>query len=410
MKKYALFLDTNIYDAANYSFGNPQFDKVKQLTDDGNVLLLINSVIEGEVNSHISKRITDAVRVVNKALKDRVFSALRYDEIYQNRVQAFDIEDIKQHVESDFCTYLENCGVQRITTNNIDVEQVISDYFTGNPPFEEKKPDEFKDALAVKSILKYCAEHIEDTILCVVSKDKGFIKAFENKPVLTFHDLNVFLSMMTTVLDTRVLKLKSFIDAGNADDEIEEGLKAEIEGIQFSSIELPDEFEISEINDIEYKLLYIHSMDPSTAIIEVEVQAIVKAWSNTVDEDQSYFDKEDWQYLWKVEIEKEETHQISFEAEITLDISGFADHPVEEDEPDFSDDVVIVREIGGIPENFILDEDTCIDIEILSETDPFHDDEDGRDVAFDICPDCGSPIGIGNDGGNGFCINCAMKH
>ena len=64
-----------------------------------------------------------------------------------------------------------------------------------------------------------------------------------------------------TVLDTRVLKLKSFIDAGNADDEIEEGLKAEIEGIQFSSIELPDEFEISEINDIEYKLLYIHSMD-----------------------------------------------------------------------------------------------------------------------------------------------------
>lgn len=29
---------------------------------------------------------------------------------------------------------------------------------------------------------------------------------------------------------------------------------------------------------------------------------------------------------------------------------------------------------------------------------------------YSMCPDCGMYFGIGNDGGNGFCIDCAWKH
>ena len=29
---------------------------------------------------------------------------------------------------------------------------------------------------------------------------------------------------------------------------------------------------------------------------------------------------------------------------------------------------------------------------------------------FSICPDCGRPIGIDTDGGNGFCTDCAARH
>ena len=32
------------------------------------------------------------------------------------------------------------------------------------------------------------------------------------------------------------------------------------------------------------------------------------------------------------------------------------------------------------------------------------------DPYFDICPDCGEKIALFNDGGNGFCTNCAHKH
>ena len=32
------------------------------------------------------------------------------------------------------------------------------------------------------------------------------------------------------------------------------------------------------------------------------------------------------------------------------------------------------------------------------------------DPYYDICSDCWKPIGIHNDGGNGFCIDCAPNH
>ena len=37
-------------------------------------------------------------------------------------------------------------------------------------------------------------------------------------------------------------------------------------------------------------------------------------------------------------------------------------------------------------------------------------EDDGYDDIFDICPDCGCGISLRNDGGNGFCIDCAWNH
>lgn len=36
--------------------------------------------------------------------------------------------------------------------------------------------------------------------------------------------------------------------------------------------------------------------------------------------------------------------------------------------------------------------------------------DDLREPYLDICTDCGKKIGLHNDGGNGFCIDCAPKH
>ena len=29
---------------------------------------------------------------------------------------------------------------------------------------------------------------------------------------------------------------------------------------------------------------------------------------------------------------------------------------------------------------------------------------------YNMCPDCGNFFGLEDDGGNGFCVNCAWKH
>lgn len=38
------------------------------------------------------------------------------------------------------------------------------------------------------------------------------------------------------------------------------------------------------------------------------------------------------------------------------------------------------------------------------------DDDEYVEGAYNICPDCGCKINFENDGGNGFCINCAPNH
>lgn len=41
---------------------------------------------------------------------------------------------------------------------------------------------------------------------------------------------------------------------------------------------------------------------------------------------------------------------------------------------------------------------------------PQESEDDGYDDVFDTCPDCGCGISLRNDGGNGFCIDCAWNH
>lgn len=52
--------------------------------------------------------------------------------------------------------------------------------------------------------------------------------------------------------------------------------------------------------------------------------------------------------------------------------------------------------------------DTLGDVEVIDyKLTPYRNDDDPY---FAICPDCGKPIGIHNDGGNGFCTDCGIHH
>lgn len=128
MKTYSIFLDTNIYDAFNYSFDNPQFSKVRQFESDGNISLLINSIIEGEVRSHIKKRIGDALTKTNNSLKDSAFAAFRNEPSYSSRFEPFDISELPEFIDKNFTNYLEDCKVQRISVNGIDIESIIVNF------------------------------------------------------------------------------------------------------------------------------------------------------------------------------------------------------------------------------------------------------------------------------------------
>lgn len=50
------------------------------------------------------------------------------------------------------------------------------------------------------------------------------------------------------------------------------------------------------------------------------------------------------------------------------------------------------------------------DLEETEHYDRMEDDIMKEPGELGYCPDCGAPLDVGNDGGNGFCINCAEEH
>ena len=56
----------------------------------------------------------------------------------------------------------------------------------------------------------------------------------------------------------------------------------------------------------------------------------------------------------------------------------------------------------------ILNADFNIDLRMSSKKIIYNPSD--LSTPYDVCPDCGEAISHLNDGGNGFCINCAPNH
>lgn len=414
---YKVFLDTNIYDGANYSFHNALFSTLRNKAASSELELHINSVVEGEVNAHISRDVKRAAKELSKAISNRSLAGFRKLPSFEDKLSIPKPNEWVQTVLDEFQRFLTDCRVKKITVNGIDVEKIVEDYFEQNLPFEEKKPEEFKDAIAVASIVQELGRIGEDELYCVVSSDNGFRLAVEqysaSEDVRTFDNLQGFADYLARQ-DQRAQKLKEYLESEKAQDllvtTIKEAINAatlDVERIDYFA----EDLEVIDIDDIQYKT-YIISVysEENIAKVSIEAKCRVKVYFKYTDEDQSYYDKEDHAYWWQKIVELEDTYEVKVDVTASFDISHCYDGVNEEDE------CVEFLEYLDTPERIDLEEDMLIECEELSNTGPFHDEYDPeeermmREHADTTCPDCGCPIGIGNDGGNGFCVNCADRH
>lgn len=83
---YKVFLDTNIYDGANYSCHNAMFSMLKKMAESGDLQLKINSVVEGEVKKHIECDVKAAAKKLLESAKDRSLSSFRNIPSFQEHL------------------------------------------------------------------------------------------------------------------------------------------------------------------------------------------------------------------------------------------------------------------------------------------------------------------------------------
>lgn len=414
--RYKVILDTNIYIAANYSFHNSYFNVLREKAAAGELELHINSVIEGEVKAHITQEVKKAAKELLNAVKNEKLAGFRNLQSFGEKLMIPEPKDWVASGVSEFQSLLNACNVKRLPLNGIDVEKVFRDYFEQNPPFEKSKPEEFKDAIAVASIANEVCNLQEGELYCVVSNDKGFCKAIDlyaqpgNRKI--FSSLQELTNYFALV-DERARLVQAYLDNGKATEVICDAIRKIVESSTLDVENLnyyAEDVEVIDVDDIKYRASVVSVDDSNSAKISVESSCKVTVYYKYTDEDQSYFDKEDHVYLWQRIVELEDIYSVPVNFVIAVDISECASD-VEAD-----NEYIDIDEISDAPERIDLEEDILVKREIVADSGSFHDEYDPeldrviRNHAITTCPDCGTPLGETNDGGNGFCVNCAPNH
>lgn len=425
---YYVFLDTNIYEESNFSFENGKFTKIKELVKAEKVVLLYNEVIYREVRQHIKSYIKEAVGEFNAAVKNKGFAPFRHVKDWEEHLDLIDEQKLIEQQWQAWDDYLKDCVAVKIPTKNVDVDVILDNYFKRVLPFENKKPNEFKDAIIIESIREYFEiikenEYAEE--LFVVTADKGVRKSFRNeKAIVAFDNLNKFINYIILHTEYLAVGINKEIESGIFDDFIQRHI---VDEIYLANCDIEDYYDVFDINDVEYlnhEVGYIDITGEGTAEISLEISVKICVEYTERDEDNSFYDGEEDRYLWEEFIEYEEWHEVLFEATMILNIDELDEKAIKEKVntcnellEEFDESIL---SITAEPETIFIPKETVISMndwtliereEVRNTVDDWEEGEEYTgDKPYTTCPDCGKPISFENDGGNGFCINCAPEH
>lgn len=393
MKHFNVLLDTNIFMAAKYNFAGGSLLNLRKHCENGTVTLFTNDIIFREVLSHIDDDVGLMARQAKNAIKQHgeLVNALTR-QVYETIEKT--ILDASKALRSQFESYMSGATV--LSNEGLSVEVLFDNYFGKRAPFEgnEKKKWEFPDAAVIMSIKRYM-EKMRDTSLHVVTDDNGWYNALKGvNGVFVYKSLSELLTkiaedekelyaQITKYMGTCVEELQSsFVnwvvsqDWSTFIDNIEMCIECdELVDIYITSIDLSPE-------GVEY---IDREGDCASALFSGVVSCYIGF--NYVDHTNEVYDREDRVYYNTIYGKGAAELKVPFTGSVTILIPD--DGEMELNSSDF-------------------DEITLGDVEIVDYIlTPYRNDDDSY---FTTCPDCGQPIGIHNDGGNGFCADCSAHH
>lgn len=387
-----VYLDTNAYISAKYIFDSGNFGTLKNLVTSGKITMLYTSATMGEVKQHIETDISAAVIQYNRLLR-KDMAVLNGDPLY--KLKNLDKNQVVNSVIDKLDEFISINGVEQISLNPLDAEKLFDDYFNQIPPFESKKPNEFKDAIMINAIKQY--QSTTQKQICIVSNDKGFRKAFEDDDnFITFEFLSSFLKHYSKS-GIELERISEFISDRIDDGEFDEVIKEYLSDFDIDRGYYGEwNIDSGNIDEICCELLYIEEIDGKyVANISTDVELTIDITYR--DEDTSYYDKEEDAYLIESFIHAIEKHRVTITIVMLFDLEKNEELSLN----DFN--VVEDKRLKYIN----LDEDTMFDSKEIENT--LHEEPD-----LVYCSECGELIGRTQDFsyldyyGNPLCSKCAI--
>ncbi|MCL2703829.1 MAG: PIN domain-containing protein [Defluviitaleaceae bacterium] len=408
MGKIVVFLDTNEYKRCGHNFNSTPMRKILELTSKGTIHLLSTTVVVGEVTNHIKEEVKSFVSDQRKLARNA--GSIQNLPDFNEMIKKIDVDDTTSKAVQSFNDFLSSANCEIIASNGINVDDILIDYFKKILPFEDntKKGDEFKDSFIIYVLRSYADEM--NVVINVVSDDKGLCGALSgDKKFRTFSRSEDLFKYITKVAEEISALNAKIVQQYLNNLAVKQSIQERIENvISYAGVWIDDayECEIEEIISAEvddFSLTYLDDAVENVISAHIDANVTLVVDYTRVDEENSFWDKEEGRYLFKETEYCRLTKQINCDFIMSLNIE--ADENGQIIEIIEIDDFNIENARSGICIG-ISDDD---DIEVLDYSSSSYDDDYVPD-AYTTCPDCGCKINHENDGGNGFCIKCAYKH
>lgn len=332
MLKYpiSVFLDTNIFVAAKYDFSEKGiFKTLARFVADGKINLYISSVVKGEVLNHIK----DEISKINNRFKEARNSSFKTMSLNYLEQWGFsclfskpDKNQMLTEIIGDFETFLQNTNTTILDCSDIDCNQIIKNYFDGNPPFanSDNKKFEFPDAIMISKLK--CIFNEENSAF-VVSKDNKFRDALKDHPgIETYDSLKKIFDLINKEQekayeiivdlvsdDMRSILYQSIYSALDEKDLDIDGTDCDRKGICEGYYY--DDVYIDSIKDVDYDFISINEISADTVSVVVKATAFISAICSYIDEDNSIWDSEEKEYIFYERVNVVEEHIPEFECE-----------------------------------------------------------------------------------------------
>lgn len=370
---YTVFLDTNIYENASFSFSNGVFTRLRELGKAGTVRLQTNSMVESEVLLHIEAQVRDAVTNLKGAAAQRSLAAFRKLTPYEALLSIPEAECWIEALKNEYRALLAECSCEMIPLNGIDVVGIVEDYRSKRYPFQSRKPNEFKDAMIIRSILKAVEEVKADEYYLVASEDKGFRKAIKAKCradyIQVFPNLPALLEFIME-RESLVSRIKAHIE--QSEEAVHRIQSAVEEAVRSADIDITtvtdyiEEIDLESVENIQCTASII-ALYGTVVIAAIRGKCQVCVTYRYVDEEQSCYDREDQCYLWTTTIERQDTAMVEVNLTASFDVSNSVLRGKE--------GAITFLEYIDLPDAIQISEKCLISSKVLSVNGPFDEDE-----------------------------------
>ena len=287
-----VFIDTNIYEELgfNFSLKNDIIANFIKHIDNKEVKNVIISVIDNEVKSHLTQRKLDNESKIKKHCK---WIKNYIDEETIN-------ENLNSELES-FEEFKKLSQAEVFELNTINTEKVLEKHFKKEYPFEKSKPYEFKDAFFVEGVKRYVEDNYSIRNI-IVTKDKGIKQAVKNiQNIETISSIQELSDLIINYGKERKDTITKYLDKYNLDKQLKE----------ICSVSGDNDFEEGniEVEEITKNGVWgteILSIKPDRITIVCDLGIILKGSFSCLDIENSVYDSEDKDYIYKTYLEKSE--------------------------------------------------------------------------------------------------------